>query len=280
MRQCAALSKQQNASPFRANAYLHAAETLELLRNDASEIWREHGTKGLMELPSVGPGLAQAIAELAQTGRLSRLDRLRGAADPEVLLQTVPGVGPALARAIHETLHIDTLESLEVAAHDGRLEKVAGIGVRRAAAIRASVAALLGRARARQPLDESSAPPVEMLLDVDREYRREAAAGKLPMIAPRRFNPQHKTWLPILHSDRDGWHFTVLFSNTAKAHELGKTGDWVIIYFYDSDHREGQHTVVTETYGLLKGKRVVRGREAACMAYYDLAADAADHVSL
>ncbi len=53
---------------------------------------------------------------------------------------------------------------------------------------------------------------------------------------------------------------TVLFSNTARAHELGKTHDWVVIY-YQKDGPEAQCTVVTEFRGPLKGKRVIRGRE-------------------
>ena len=46
-----------------------------------------------------------------------------------------------------------------------------------------------------------------------------------------------------------------------RAHELGRTRDWVVIYYYDEDHREGQNTVVTETHGPRRGERVVRGRE-------------------
>jgi hypothetical protein len=42
----------------------------------------------------------------------------------------------------------------------------------------------------------------------------------------------------------------------------------VVIYFYDNDHEEGQHTVVTETRGPLAGRRVVRGREAECREFY------------
>jgi len=38
-----------------------------------------------------------------------------------------------------------------------------------------------------------------------------------------------------------------LYSNTAQAHQLGRTRDWVVIYYYDDQHAEGQHTVVTET---------------------------------
>jgi hypothetical protein len=65
----------------------------------------------------------------------------------------------------------------------------------------------------------------------------------------------------VLHEERDGWHFSALYSNTARAHELERTRDWVVIYFYDHEHQEGQRTVVTETRGPLAGERVVRGRE-------------------
>jgi putative hydrolase len=88
------------------------------------------------------------------------------------------------------------------------------------------------------------------------------------MIAPRRFNPSNEAWLPILHTERDGWHFTALFSNTGRAHDLGRTRDWVVIYFYNDQHEEGQHTVVTETRGSLIGMRVVRGREAECRKFH------------
>jgi hypothetical protein len=115
-----------------------------------------------------------------------------------------------------------------VAAHDGRLAVVPGIGPRRAAMIRNALAGMLGRAigRPAPPVEE---PDIEILLDVDRQYRAKAAAGHLPTIAPRRFNPRGEAWLPILHTERSRWHFTALFSNTARAHELDRTHDWVVI---------------------------------------------------
>ena len=96
-----------------------------------------------------------------------------------------------------------------------------------------------------------------------------AAAGALRKIAPRRFNPSGEAWLPVLHAHHGDWHFTALFSNTARAHELDRVSDWVVIYFHTDDDPEGQCTVVTETHGPLEGRRVVRGREAECRAYYD-----------
>jgi hypothetical protein len=269
LRELADLLKLQGANPFRIGAYRRAADTVDRLARDLGEILQHEGFNGLTALPNIGHGIAGAIREMLATGRWGQLDRLRGTADPVRLFQSLPGMGPHLAKQIHDTLKLDTLEDLEIAAHDGRLESVPGVGPRRAALVRAALAAMLGRRPRPHPEPEMHTPDIEVLLDVDREYRERAAAGRLPLITPRRFNPERKAWLPVLHAQRGRWSFTALYSNTARAHELGKTHDWVVLYFYDDHHREEQHTVVTETRGRLAGRRVVRGREAECQAYYD-----------
>jgi len=111
-------------------------------------------------------------------------------------------------------------------------------------------------------------PGVELLLEIDREYREKARAGKLVRIAPRRLNPEHKAWLPVLHTRRGGWAFTVLLSNTERAHELHRTYDWVVIFYSTAGEPQGQATVVTERRGALTGMRVVRGREPECAHHY------------
>lgn len=265
LREAAALLEAQDAEPFRAQAFRRAADTVDGLVESVADILAREGPEGLQRLPGIGRGIAAAIAEMAVTGRWSRLERLRGDLDPVHLLATVPGLGQKLAARIHDALHVDTLEGLEAAAHDGRLEQVPGIGARRAQAVRAVLGTLLARIRGpRRP--PGGAPPVRVLLEVDREYRERAARGELATIAPKRFNPSGERWLPVLHTTRGEWHFTVLFSNTARAHELGRTRDWVVVYHDDGDHHEGQCTVVTEIRGALAGRRVVRGREAECLA--------------
>jgi len=274
LRETATLLETQGANPFRVNAYRNAAAEIVQMPGSVRSVFDEKGMEGLVQLPRVGRGIASAIAEMLVTGRWSQLERLRGTVDAVKLFQSVPGIGPGLAESIHDELHLDTLEALELAAHDGTLERVTGIGPRRASAVRAALATMLRRTRVRPPaaLRPAHGPQAAALLYVDREYREKARAGKLPTIAPRRFNPDGKSWLPVLHAKHDGWHFTALYSNTARAHQLGKVRDWVVIYFYDDDHAEGQHTVVTETRGPLAGMRVVRGREADCKAHYAAAA--------
>ncbi len=271
LREAAALLETQGASPFRAGAYRKAANTIARLPRPVRGIFDAEGVTGLDALPHIGQGIATAIAEILITGRWNQLERLRGALDPPKLFKSVPGIGPQLAERIHQALHVDTLEALEAAAHDGRLESVPGVGTRRAAAWRATLAHMLKRVRPgdRAPLRAvASQRSAATLLEVDREYRRKAEAGSLPTIAPRRFNPDGKAWLPVLHTRRGDWHFTALYSNTATAHKLERTRDWVIVYFYDDEHVEGQCTVVTETRGPLIGRRVVRGREAECREFY------------
>jgi hypothetical protein len=107
-----------------------------------------------------------------------------------------------------------------------------------------------------------------LILAIDAEYRKKAAAGQLKKIAPKKFNPEGKAWLSIMSTEREGWRFTVLFSNTQRAHDLGKTNDWVVVYYNDGSG-ERKCTVVTEFKGQLSGKRVIRGREKECGQYYE-----------
>jgi Holliday junction resolvasome RuvABC DNA-binding subunit len=264
------LLNEQGANPYRVQAYRHAAELLRRLDRSVTEILQQEGVEGLRRLPGIGESLARSIREVVLTGRLPILARLRGEADPVSLLASVPGIGPVLADRLHHDLGIDTLEELEAAAHDGRLTNLAGVGEKKLAGVMDSLATRLGRVRAPVRLVAAEEPPVAELLDVDREYRDKAAAGQLRRIAPRRFNPGGEAWLPVLHTQRGERHYTVLFSNTARAHQLGKTHDWVVLY-YDGGQGERQCTVITSQRGPLTGKRVVRGREGECVSYYMLA---------
>ncbi|MDH3740558.1 MAG: helix-hairpin-helix domain-containing protein [Hyphomicrobiales bacterium] len=268
LREMADLLEQQDADRFRIQAYRNAADALSTLQRPLADILAGEGTKGLIALPAIGSSIAAAIAEMLQTGRWAQLERLRGTTSPEDLFCTVPGIGPKLAARLHDDLHLDTLEALEVAAHDGRLNNLAGFGGRRVSMIKASLQERLGRRRLRSR-HVTLQPPVDMLLDVDREYRQRTAKNELRRIAPRRFNPDGLAWLSVLHTRRADWIFTAMFSNTQTAHQLGRTHDWVVIYFHTDSHPEAQCTVVTETIGAQRGYRVVRGREPECAAFYD-----------
>jgi putative hydrolase len=266
LRFMADLREQQGDNGFRVQAYRRAADTLEGLEEPIDAVLAHKGRAGLVALDGIGAGIAGAIAEMVSTGRWAQLERLQGLLEPEQLFRTLPGIGPKLAERLHDDLEIETLEQLEMAAHDGRLERLAGVGARRAAAIRSVLNERLGARRIRRRVE--AAPSIAVLLAVDAAYRRRAEAGELRLIAPRRFNPKGEAWLPVMHLDRGRWHFTAMFSNTARAHQLGKTRDWVDHYIHTANSPESQVTIVTETRGALKGWRVVRGREQDCASHY------------
>jgi DNA polymerase (family X) len=277
LEQVADLLEAQEANAFRIRAYRSGAASVRGAGKKVAGLVKDGETAALRQLPDIGEGLAALIGEYVQSGRSTLLERLQGEVTPEDVFTKVPGIGEELAARINRELDIQTLEELEQAAHDGRLAEVEGFGERRVKAVQAGLAGMLTRSAQRQrrqraadgDRDEETAqePPVALLLAIDAEYRRKAAAGELKKIAPRRFNPDKEAWLPVLHTEREGWEFTALFSNTKRAHELGMTDDWVVIY-YEQEGREQQRTVVTETSGAAQGERVVRGREADSRRYY------------
>lgn len=268
LEEVAKLLEAQGANLFRVRAYRSATQPLRSLGCQAHELLDKEGVEGLTRLPGIGESLGRSIERLARTGRLGLLLRLRGHAGPEQLFVTLPGIGFVMASRIHEQLGIESLQELETAANDGRLSQVTGMGAKR---IRGIHEALAGRFRRSSipapPRQTSEQPPVSELLATDEEYREKAKAGSLHRIAPQRFNPTGEAWLPVLHTMRGTHHYTALYSNTARAHELGTTHDWVVIY-QDDDGGNGQWTVITAQYGPLRGRRIVRGREAECAEYY------------
>lgn len=261
----AELLEAQGANRFRVAAWRHGADAVARMEVSVADVLALDGVPGLRHRLHVGESVARSIQQLSVNGRLGLLERLRGHHGSEEVLATVPGVGPTLAALIHDELGVETLPDLEMAAHDGRLASLPGFGKRRVQAVAESLAGRFRRGRVRPerapPHGHGDVPPVEEILSVDEEYRALAGRGKLPKIAPKRFNPTGEAWLPILHAERGERHYTALFSNTARAHALAKTRDWVVIYRDDPEGHQ-RWTVVTEHAGPQAGKRVVRGRES------------------
>jgi DNA polymerase (family 10) len=269
LREYANYLESQEMNVYRVRAYRRAAETVLTLDRPLTEIVEREGRAGLEALEGIGPHLSFTLEGLVRIGEFRTLGSDGGRVDPERLLLSIPGVGPRLARQVHDELGISTLEGLEMAAHDGRLARI-GVGSKRLRGIIDSLAGRLGASR--RPEAVGREPTVGDILAVDAEYRRRAEERLLPTQAPRRFNPDNRPWLPVYQTDRGDWFYRALFSNTALAHRLNTTHDWVVVYF-DDGTTSGQRTVVTETRGDLRGRRVVRGRERECRDHYAVAGE-------
>ncbi|MGH2688316.1 MAG: helix-hairpin-helix domain-containing protein, partial [Actinomycetota bacterium] len=119
------LSEITGADRFRVLAYRRAAATLRgLVRSAASmpeaEVWRLQG---------IGKATAAKIRELAETGRMGKLEELRAGVPPGVRQMTeVAGLGPKRAMMLFRRLGIATLDDLRAAAEAGRLRELDGFG--------------------------------------------------------------------------------------------------------------------------------------------------------
>lgn len=125
---------------FRVNSYRKAAEAIRTLPRDVYAVYQE-GT--LTDLPDIGSTLATKIEEMLTTGQLEFYDRL-AAEIPVSLVQVlhINGVGPKKARLFWQELGITTLEALEAAAREGKLQKLSGMGTKSEQKIIAGIEAL------------------------------------------------------------------------------------------------------------------------------------------
>ena len=145
---------------FRAVTYRAAARAIRDLREPLSKLVEE---KRLKEIPKVGPSVAEAIEQLVATGVSKRHADLQAAVPPGLLtLLRVPGVGPATARMIYDHLRITTIEELEEAARDHRLQQLPKIQAKTEENILKSIAALRQRT-GRSLLHEARASASEMV---------------------------------------------------------------------------------------------------------------------
>jgi len=191
--QIADLLELQNANPFRVRAYRNAARVVGDLKIDLAALVA--GGQALPKLPGIGADLGAKIQELAATGRLGALERLRKQvpAGLDELLR-LPGLGPKRVRALYEELHVHTLPQLLRAARDGRIRTLPGFGARSEERIAAAIDKHLGSVKrfklaiAAQYADAllahlKQAPGVQQAVAAGSLRRRRDTVGDLDLLA-------------------------------------------------------------------------------------------------
>jgi hypothetical protein len=246
----------RDANVFRVRAYRQAAAVIADYPQPLDVVLATQGRRGLAAIKGVGAHLAYTIEGLLRTGELRTLRGDDGTVSLDHVLLSVPGVGTELARRLREDLQVNTLEDLDSAVAEGKLEGV-GVGPKRLRGIQDALAVRLGHLKA--PREAPGEPSVDLLLEIDAEFRN--------LIERHAASRGRRARVMIVQ--RGGWNFRAAFAETALAHRLGRTRDWVVIEFHN-DRYAGQRTVVTEERGRQAGRRVVRGRETECEATTDV----------
>ncbi|MCX8005203.1 MAG: helix-hairpin-helix domain-containing protein, partial [Burkholderiaceae bacterium] len=136
----------QDANPFRVRAYRNAARLIGDLKLDLAATVA--AGKPLPKLPGVGADLAGKIEELARTGKLSALERLRRQVPAGITeLLRLPGLGPKRVRTLYERLHVHTPEQVLRAARDGRIRELPGFGAKTESRLAEAIGARLAQSR-------------------------------------------------------------------------------------------------------------------------------------
>ena len=110
-------------------AYGKAARSIESLSEDIESIYKKKGKKGLDEIPGVGEGIAEKIAEYLETGKIKELENLRKKIPKGLTeIMKVQGMGPKKAAKLYKKLGIKSVKELEKAAKKGKIRKIATFG--------------------------------------------------------------------------------------------------------------------------------------------------------
>jgi DNA polymerase (family X) len=117
----------QGANPFRVRAYRNAVRTVQGLTRPLGAMVADG--EDLTELPGIGKELAGHIRELLDTGRLEVLEEVAREVPASLAeLMRLDGVGPKKARRLWEELGVTSVEELEAALGEGRVEVLEGFG--------------------------------------------------------------------------------------------------------------------------------------------------------
>ena len=123
----AALSELKGENIFVVRAYQRAAQAIQYLPVEVEQYVRER--KDLKEINGIGNAISQKIHELLETGRLRFYEELK-AEFPNGLtdIMDVPGVGPKSALRLTTELGVKSVQELEEALENSRVEQLSGFG--------------------------------------------------------------------------------------------------------------------------------------------------------
>jgi DNA polymerase (family 10) len=126
LRELGVLYELDGADRFRVLAYREAARTV---ANSPISVEQLAEEGRLTELPGVGKTLAEKIETLIETGSIPSADKLKRKF-PATLVEVtrVPGLGAKTARRIYDELGVENLLQLKLAAEQGRIAGIRGLG--------------------------------------------------------------------------------------------------------------------------------------------------------
>ena len=128
LRQIAKILEIKGDSTFRIRAYEEAATRVENLAEPIEDIWKRGE---LTNVPGIGESIAAKIEEYLKTGKSSYLEEISKDIPKGLFeMMEVPGIGPRLAWRLYTEAGIESIEELERALMERKLQGLRGFGAK------------------------------------------------------------------------------------------------------------------------------------------------------
>ena len=123
------LSLGEKDRKFEVLAYRKAALTIGSLQEDVGDIYYKGGLSALMELPGVGKGIAGAVKEYIETGKMGKYEALKKQYPIDFKsLTKIQGMGAKKAFKLYKSLKVRNIDDLKKALSQHRIRGLAGFG--------------------------------------------------------------------------------------------------------------------------------------------------------
>jgi len=114
---------------FKPYAYEKAAVSLEAMKEDIGDIYKQGGIKALLEISGVGKSMAYHIEEYLKNGKIKAYEQLKKKLPLKIdELIKVEGMGPRKVKILYQKLGIKNLKGLEKAAKSHKIAPLFGFG--------------------------------------------------------------------------------------------------------------------------------------------------------
>ena len=139
---------EQDPQSFRVRAYESAAQAIAAYPGDVGGL----SAKELQKIEGIGKSTAEKIRELLDTGKVAKLEGLRGKHPPSVVaLLRIQGLGPKALQRLRVELGVQSIDDLRRVLAEKRLRTLAGFGQKS----EEKLAASLARLEAQGPLERT-----------------------------------------------------------------------------------------------------------------------------
>ena len=110
---------------WKPRAYRKAAQAIENLSEDVSEIYKKSGIKGLEEIPGVGERIAEKIEEFLKTKHIKEYEKLKKSLPKHLTeLMEIQGLGAKRANILYKKLKIKSISELKKATKQHKISKL------------------------------------------------------------------------------------------------------------------------------------------------------------